>query len=67
MFSFGVGTALKVAVVLAAAGVGIGSYRYFKMPDDNPIEECAEYVIRQETGLDIDLSFTSQERNSCLD
>ena len=30
-------------------------------PDDNPIEEAVEEVIKEETGIDLDLSFTTPE------
>ena len=51
----------KVLIVLSAAAVGIASYTYFNQPQDNAIEECAEYVIRTETGCDFDLSPNSKE------
>ncbi len=53
--------AIKVAIVAGAALVGIASYTVLKKPHDNPIEECAEYIIAKEIGFDFDLSFTSAE------
>lgn len=44
----------KVLIVLAAIGIGLGS-RYYFAPD-NPIEQCAERVIEETVGVDVDLS-----------
>lgn len=41
--------------------VGIVSQCFLK--PDNPIEEAAEEVIKAETGLDIDLSPSTPEKN----
>lgn len=35
--------------------------RYFSLPDDNIIEETAEFVIKAETGMNVDLTPTSLE------
>lgn len=35
----------------------------FGIPQDNPAEEVVEEVIKQKTGLDIDLTPTSPEEN----
>lgn len=35
--------------------------RYFSLPDDNLIEESAEFAIKMETGLNVDLTPTSPE------
>lgn len=47
---------LKIVAGVVAAGVGLAATYYFKMKPDNPIEQAAEMIIKQETGLDIDLS-----------
>lgn len=41
--------------------IGIGSYHYFKLPQDNIVEEIAEEIIKKETGIDVDLSPESKE------
>lgn len=48
-------------IVIIAAVIGIGSIAYFKK-DDNPIEEIAEEVIKEEIGKEIDLSPKSPEK-----
>ena len=45
---------IGIAIAAVAAAVGIGSY-YF-LGADNPIEEECEKVIKDETGMDVDLS-----------
>ena len=46
----------KASLVAAAlAAVGIAHY-VFKAKDDNPVEQLAEEVIKDETGLEIDLT-----------
>jgi len=54
---------LKVAIVLGAVIIGIISTYVFKLKKDNPAEEIAEEVIKQETGIDIDLSPESSEKS----
>lgn len=56
-------TIIQIGLIVAAAAVvGIGSrMRWPGLPDDNKIEEAAEEVIRQETGLIIDLTPESEE------
>jgi hypothetical protein len=52
----------SIIVVIAAVVIGIGSrYVITSFKEDNPIEEAAEQVVYQETGLNIDLSPTSPE------
>lgn len=46
----------KALILAAAFLVGIGSTLIFKMKNDNPVEQVAEAVIKEETGLDIDLT-----------
>ena len=50
---------IKVIVVILVIIVGISS-AYF-LGDDNPIEEIAEEVIQEETGVNIDLTPNSPE------
>lgn len=42
--------------------IGLSSVYFLKMKSDNPIEEIAEEVIKNETGADVDLSPTSPEK-----
>lgn len=53
---------VKIAVVAIAAAIGIGYTYFFRQPHDNPIEEEAEQVIKQQTGVDVDLTPTSPEK-----
>ena len=51
---------ISVIIVTVSLTVGLVS-RHFIKKDDNPIEELAEEIIKQETGIDIDLSPDSPE------
>lgn len=53
---------LKIAVVAIAAAIGIGYTYFFKQPDDNPVEEAAEKVIKDQTDVDVDLTPSSPEQ-----
>ena len=57
---FGVTAAI---ITFVAALVGVGSYHYLKMPQDNIVEEVCEEVIKKETGVEIDLSPESKEND----
>lgn len=52
----------KAALIAGALGLGLASTWYFKMKDDNSLEECSEEVIKQQTGYDIDLTPLSSEK-----
>jgi len=52
---------IKIGIVTAAIGIGLGTRYVFKMPADNSIEEYAEQVIKGQTGYDVDLSPESPE------
>ena len=54
---------IKIALVLSAAVLGFLASRYgpFKGKQDNIIEETAEQVIKDETGIDVDITPTSKE------
>jgi len=56
----------KIIVVMLAIVVGIASYFYgpFKGHFDNPIEEAAEEVIKEETGVNIDLTPFTKEHDA---
>lgn len=47
---------LKAVITVIALSVGLGSTFIFKMIKDNPIEQVAEEVIKEETGVTIDLT-----------
>lgn len=51
---------LPVFLIMAAI-LGISSYKYFGMKEDNPIEQAAEKIIKEDTGIEIDLSPNSPE------
>lgn len=53
---------LKIAIIAAAAAVGLTATYILKKPHDNPIEEEAEQVIKDQTGVDVDLSPSSPEK-----
>lgn len=47
---------VKIVAVIASLSGAIGYKYYFKAPNDNPIEQLAEEIIKQSSGVDIDLS-----------
>ncbi len=50
-------------LIVLAAGSGALIYKQVtKAPDDNPIEEIAEEIIKKETGADVDLSPSTPEK-----
>jgi len=51
---------ITIALVAAAVIVGIGSSFLFKK-QDNVVEEYCEEVIKEETGVDVDLTPGSPE------
>ena len=53
---------IGIIIAVVAAGIGLGSYYWFGA--DNPIEEECEKVIKDETGLDVDLSPNSTPTTS---
>lgn len=52
---------LKIAFVLSALAAFAGAKYYFRAADDSVIEEYAEEVIKEQTGLNIDLTPLSRE------
>lgn len=48
--------ALKFLMIAVAAGGVFLSKKYFHAKDDNVIEELVEMEIKEESGLDVDLS-----------
>ena len=54
---------IHFAIVAGAIVIGVGSTYIFKKPN-NPVEQIAEAVIKEETGMQLDLSpKDSQEDN----
>lgn len=49
-----------LAIVITACAVGLFSSKY--LGDDNPIEQAAEEIIKEETGIKIDLTPNSKEK-----
>lgn len=49
-----------VIILVLAVVVGVGSALLLKK-DDGPIEEAAEAIIKQQTGVDVDLTPGSPE------
>ncbi len=54
---------VKIIIIAAAAVIGIVSTVFMKMKHDNAVEEIAEYVIKDQTGYDLDLSPDSPEED----
>ncbi len=52
---------LKAVIIAVSAIIGVGSVAVLKMKHDNPIEEVAEAIIKNETGLNVDLTPSSPE------
>jgi hypothetical protein len=50
----------KYIIALMFAAIGIVSTHF--LGDDNIIEECSEEIIKEETGLDLDLTPRSKEK-----
>lgn len=52
---------IKKAIIVIATGISLfGLYhllnQWLNVPDDNPVEQAIEEVIKDTTGLDIDLT-----------
>jgi hypothetical protein len=47
---------IKVILIVGSLFIGICSVYIFKMKPDNIVEQISEEVIKEETGLTIDLS-----------
>ncbi len=50
------GAIIKIVLLAGAIIVGIGSVAFFKLKKDNIVEEIAEDIIEDQTGIEIDLS-----------
>ena len=47
---------IKLLIVAVCLIVGISTFRFFGLKPDNPIEQITEQVIKEETGINVDLS-----------
>lgn len=54
------GGIIVISIIVVALAAGYASSRW--LGDDNPVEEAAESVIEEQTGLDIDLTPNTSER-----
>lgn len=54
---------LKIILISLSLGAAFVAQYYFNLKDDNPIEEFSEELINYETGVKIDISPTSSEKN----
>lgn len=57
------GLLLKGLFILLALAATAGAKYYLHLKDDNPVEEMSEEVIKYETGIDIDLTPETPEKN----
>jgi len=55
---------IKALIVAGSLFVGLASVYMLKMRQDNPVEEVCEEVIKDQTGLTIDLSPGSEENKT---
>ncbi len=53
---------VKIAIVVAAAAIGLTATYILKKPHDNSIEEESEQIIKDQTGVDVELSPSSPEK-----
>ncbi|HNU60724.1 MAG TPA: hypothetical protein PKL04_00840 [Methanofastidiosum sp.] len=53
-------TKYKYMILILVVIIGLGSVYFYG--DDNVVEEISEEIIKQETGIDIDLTPSSPEK-----
>lgn len=53
-------TKYKYIILILVVIIGLGSVYFYG--DDNAVEEISEEIIREETGIDIDLTPSSLEK-----
>lgn len=46
----------KIIIITGSVIIGVASTLIFKLKKDNPVEQVAEEVIKEETGVSIDLT-----------
>jgi len=47
---------IKIAIVSLAVIAGLGSLFMYRGQPDNPVEQTAEFIIKQQTGMIIDFT-----------
>ena len=52
---------IKILILVGSLFVGVTSVYILKMKPDNVVEEVCEEVIKEETGISLDLSPSSSE------
>lgn len=53
-------TKYKYMILILVVIIGLGSVYFYG--DDNAVEEISEEILKQETGIDIDLTPSSPEK-----
>lgn len=53
---------LKCKVIVAFIALIIGIVSIYFLGNDNIIEECSEHIIKEEIGIDLDLTPNSKEK-----
>lgn len=53
-------TKYKYTILILVVIIGLGSVYFYG--DDNAVEEISEEILKQETGIDIDLTPSSLEK-----
>ena len=53
-------TKYKYIILILVVIIGLGSVYFYG--DDNAVEEISEEILKQETGIDIDLTPSSPEK-----
>ena len=53
-------TKYKYMILIIVVIIGLGSVYFYG--DDNAVEEISEEILKQETGIDIDLTPSSPEK-----
>ena len=57
-------TLYKILIIVSALGTGVILKNYYpNYQDDNPVEELVEEVIESQTGINIDITPLSPEKN----
>lgn len=57
------GLIVSTVIVGTSILIGIGYKKLFKVKDDHPVEEMCEKIIKERTGIDIDFTPSSKEKD----
>lgn len=52
---------MMISIIITSVALIIGLVSIHYIGHDNPVEEISEEIIKEMTGLEIDLSFQSEE------